>query len=512
MVSRSSSDTESSGDDAKRRVKIKAGNGSSATKSDFVASKGVVVCSGSRDEAISRSKSLLSTVHGGEFRIENSKVDPYPYFYMVCKVCRDAKCGMWVKPGAGRTWTIKSVTTALGAACVGGQSSSCTSASVGGTAPAASSATPSSVAATAVQVAQAAVDAIDVHQLLKDASVSAIHVHQLLKDASPAKIQCSECREDFDEGALARCGSGTHRFCSTCFSGIVGDAVRGQNQGVCIAAKGLVPCNYCNPKSAFDIQKFSAHLSQECFLAWLEVVAAIQVGEEADRWLRRMKQKEREHFEALDRAGCVTDEMRVRRHYDVISETLIQAACPVCQKYIVEFDACCALRCGRRDGYVWTSGSGCGAFICAWCLETKPEKELHDHVLHCDYNPVRNSMYPPLGHPVQWKKVMHEFARMRVTKYIAETVEERLREQVFTEVQRNNAEIGLALQTWGTVTSDGWRQSRQPRPPVRPSFEANITTLLDMQLADTRTQALEILEGANNDLDLAVTFAMAQRR
>jgi hypothetical protein len=459
-------------------------------KSDFVASKGVVVCSGSRDEAISRSKYLLDTVHGGEFRIENSKFDPYPYFYMVCKVCRDAKCGMWVKPGAGKTWTIKSVTTALGTACVG--------ASVRGTAPAASSSTPSSVVATAVHLVQAAVDALN--------------VHQLFKDTSPAKMKCSECREDFDEGALARCGTGTHIFCSTCFSRIVSDAVRGQNEGVCIAAKGLVPCNYCNPKSAFDMQKCASHLSQECFQAWLEVVAAIRVREEADRWLEREKKKEREHFEALDRAGCVTDGMRVKRHYDVISDTLIQPACPVCHKYIVDFDACCALQCGRRDGYVWTSGSGCGAFICAWCLETKPEKELHDHVLLCDYNPVRNSMYPPLGHPEQWKKVMHEFARMRIKRYIAATVEERLQEQVFTEVQRSNPEIGLALQTWGTVTSDGFRPSRPPRPPVRPSFEANITTLLDMQLADTRTQALEILEGAVNDLDLAVTFAMAQRR
>jgi hypothetical protein len=121
-------------------------------------------------------------------------------------------------------------------------------------------------------------------------------------------------------------------------------------------------------------------------------------------------------------------------------------------------------------------------------------------------------MYPPLGHPEQWKKVMHEFARMRIKRYIAATVEERLQEQVFAEVQRSNPEIGLALQTWGTAISEGFRPSRPPRPPVRPSFEANITTLLDMQLADTRTQALEILEGASNDLDLALTFAMAQRR
>ena len=499
-----SDDTESSsGDDAfvasKRvvvcsgsKVTIKAGTGSSTTKPDFVASQGVVVCSGSRDEAISQIKSLLDTVHGGDFRIENSKYDPYPYFYMVCKVCRAAKCGVWVKPGAGNTWTIKSVTPALGTACVG--------ATVRGPAPAASSTTPSSVVQTACKVVEAA--------------VSALNVHQLIKDASPAKVACDECREKFDEGALARCGSGTHTFCSDCFSRIVNDAVSGQNEGVCIAANGLVTCNYCNPKSAFDMQKCASHLSQECFRAWLEVVAAIRVREEADRWCEREKKKAREHFEELDRAGAVTDAMRVQHIYDVISETLIQPACPVCHKYIVEFDACCALQCGRRDGYVWTAGSGCGAFICAWCLETKGnEKELPDHGLSCDYNPGKpKTMYPPPRHPVDWKSVMHEFARMRIKRYIAETVEERLQEQVFKEVQSRNTEIGLALQTWGTVISDGFRPSRPPRPAVRPSFEANVTTLLDMQLADTRTQALEILEGASNDLDLALTFAMAQRR
>jgi hypothetical protein len=104
-------------------------NPSSTTKSGSGASQGDVVCSGSKDQAISKTKSFLSTVHvGGIFRIENSKTDPYPYFYMVCKLCRDAKCGMWVKPGAGSTWTIKSVTTALGTACAGRQISSCTSA------------------------------------------------------------------------------------------------------------------------------------------------------------------------------------------------------------------------------------------------------------------------------------------------------------------------------------------------------------------------------------------------
>ncbi len=52
-------------------------NPSSTTKSGSGASQGDVVCSGSKDQAISKTKSFLSTVHvGGIFRIENSKADP----------------------------------------------------------------------------------------------------------------------------------------------------------------------------------------------------------------------------------------------------------------------------------------------------------------------------------------------------------------------------------------------------------------------------------------------------
>jgi hypothetical protein len=124
----SSDDTEPSDDDVISK-RTRTDTEPSSTKSGFDASQGVVVCRGSKDLAIAETKRLLSAVHvGGTFRIENSKTDPYPYFYMVCKVCRDAKCGMWVKPGAGSTWTIKSVTTALGTACAGGQISSRTSA------------------------------------------------------------------------------------------------------------------------------------------------------------------------------------------------------------------------------------------------------------------------------------------------------------------------------------------------------------------------------------------------
>ena len=451
--------------------------------------------SGSRDHAISAVKSLLSTVHvGGSFRIENSKAEfskaePYPYFYLACKECRTAKCGVWQK-GGGTAWTVKSVNTALGSACVG--------ASVRGTAPAASSATPSSVVATAVQVVQAAVQALD--------------VQQLIKDASPAKFQCSECREDFDEGALARCDSGTHRFCSTCFSRIVSDAVRGENQGVCIASKGLVPCNYCNPKSAFDMQKCAIHLSSECFAAWLEVMSGIRIAEESAKWAQEMKKKDDEHFAALCAAGLVSDEDLVNRHYKLIAETLICAACPRCGLYVSDFDACCVLQCGRRDGVKWAPGYGCGIYYCAWCLDASDdEKGCTEHVKLCRFNVRRGEVFPPSDHPKDWKDVMHELARSRVKVYIRDSVQPGLQEQVYNKVCSDNREIGLGLQPWGSVVSDGWRQATSARPPVQPYYEDNISTLLNMNLVNSRAEAIGFLDFAQNDLDQAVTLAMASR-
>jgi hypothetical protein len=42
-------------------------------------------------------------------------------------------------------------------------------------------------------------------------------------------------------------------------------------------------------------------------------------------------------------------------------------------------------------------------------------------------------------------------------------------------------------------------------------MEENVTTLLFMGIVDNRAQALTVLEAAANDLETAVTFAMARR-
>jgi hypothetical protein len=107
---------------------------------------------------------------------------------------------------------------------------------------------------------------------------------------------------------------------------------------------------------------------------------------------------------------------------------------------------------------------------------------------------------------------MNELARQRVKQYIADSVEAKLQEQVFTQVTTRNSEIGLGHQSWGEIISDGFRLPLDVRPPVRPSLEFNISTLLTMSLVNSREHAVVLLEAAQNDIDQAVTFAMAQRQ
>jgi hypothetical protein len=260
------------------------------------------------------------------------------------------------------------------------------------------------------------------------------------------------------------------------------------------------------------VQKYAALLSKECFKEWMEAFTAKKVEAESVKWAEKLKRKEEEVYEALVKAGAASEELQVKHHYDHIAETLIQACCPNCGTYIPEFDACCALQCGRRDGKKWKAGYGCGAHICAWCLCVQASEDLmHTHVTLCDHNPNRGSMYPPTGHPVAWNHVMHEFARKRVKEYILNHVPAGLQQQVYSMVQTENQEIGLGLQPWGTIFSDAFRPSREVRVPKQPFMEDNVTTLLAMGIVDNRAQALTVLEAAENVLETAVTFAMARR-
>jgi len=104
-----------------------------------------------------------------------------------------------------------------------------------------------------------------------------------------------------------------------------------------------------------------------------------------------------------------------------------------------------------------------------------------------------------------WLSVMHEHARKRVKAYIA-TVREDLKARVHGQVQVQFPEIHL--QAFSQVVSDGFRLAPERHHPPPQSFEDNISTLLEMNLA-VRVRAIQVLEAVGNNLHDAVTLLLA---
>ena len=86
---------------------------------------------------------------------------------------------------------------------------------------------------------------------------------------------------------------------------------------------------------------------------------------------------------------------------------------------------------------------------------------------------------------------------------------EHLRRHVHEEVQKRNAGAGsIGLQAYGTVTSDGYRPGPDLAAVISTGMEQNITTLMNMGLAN-RARALQALEALGNNLPRAVDMLLA---
>lgn len=77
------------------------------------------------------------------------------------------------------------------------------------------------------------------------------------------------------------------------------------------------------------------------------------------------------------------------------------------------------------------------------------------------------------------------------------------------EVRKRNAGVGsIGLQAFGTATSDGYRPGPDLAAVVSAGMEQNITTLMNMGIAN-RARALQALEAFGNDLQRAVDMLLA---
>jgi len=100
---------------------------------------------------------------------------------------------------------------------------------------------------------------------------------------------------------------------------------------------------------------------------------------------------------------------------------------------------------------------------------------------------------------------MHEWARKRIKERIS-TLQVDLQEPVHAAIRRRYPEVGLT--PYGQVVTDCFRLPRPERTAPPASLEKNISTLIEMGLAN-RERALFVLEATQNDIEEAVLLLMA---
>lgn len=100
--------------------------------------------------------------------------------------------------------------------------------------------------------------------------------------------------------------------------------------------------------------------------------------------------------------------------------------------------------------------------------------------------------------------VMQEFARKRVKEYISEFVPASLQERVYTGVRDEFPEIHLP--PFGRKITDAFR-APEHRPRPTPTFEDNVTSLMEMGLAN-RVRAVQVLEFLGNNITDATNFLL----
>lgn len=313
------------------------------------------------------------------------------------------------------------------------------------------------------------------------------------------------------EGLVVGCKEG-HAYCNKCFNHTISTQVR-ENRVAFMS--DTVRCRVCCPfcpttqlLPAFVMRKempFLDDATYDCFQACIVEKAVIEAQQERDK----------RHADVIKQMQQATSSNPVpallEEEVAHISEHLIIPRCPQCARQVLDFVGCAAMSCDVEDG-------GCGAYVCAWCLQLQVAVErtatmpgrtarlaCHDHVRSCLLNPTKN-VYPPSPHPQLWQGVMHELARKRVFDYIKASVPKELRRAVHVECQKRHPEIHL--QDFGSKVSDGFRVKRAKRAPRILGYDQQITVLMNMNLA-TRARAEQVLELMGNDLDLAVEFLLA---
>jgi hypothetical protein len=96
----------------------------------------------------------------------------------------------------------------------------------------------------------------------------------------------------------------------------------------------------------------------DCFQACIVEKAVIEAQKECDKRHARAIKEMQQATSSNPVPGALEEEVA---H---ISEHLILPRCPQCTRQVIDFVGCAAMSCDVEDG-------GCGAYVCAWCLEVQ---------------------------------------------------------------------------------------------------------------------------------------------
>jgi hypothetical protein len=190
--------------------------------------------------------------------------------------------------------------------------------------------------------------------------------------------------------------------------------------------------------SLLDMQRVIGHVSSN---TWQLISTAL-----SEQAVIETQQAMQARIDAQQKEGAVPQSafdksMEKIRH-------MAQPRCPDCDVPIPDFEACSALTCGTvtrlGPGPALRQG-GCGARLCAWCLQVIPASENHhDHICECYRNPDPGSSYPPQPHPAIWLSSMAKLTRERVFVFIeSHRGDKELRMDLYKQVRKEFPEFHL---------------------------------------------------------------------
>ncbi|KAL7558501.1 hypothetical protein ACA910_008100 [Epithemia clementina (nom. ined.)] len=217
-------------------------------------------------------------------------------------------------------------------------------------------------------------------------------------------IQCCCCFDERNADEGVQCSNG-HFFCSigSCFD----NAIKTQIVNIDSRQEDPLLCPMCD--DPYQAQKLAAHLSPD---TWEHVQKAI-----VDQKVEQQRQVLQKEFdERLDKrvqkllddygqAGHALKE-DAQREAMTVRNTIMNLACPHCNRAYFDFDGCMALCC-----------ASCKRSFCGYCHQkTETSQGAHEHVRQCLMNTTPDASY--YASEERKKEAQRQYRTRELKKYL----------------------------------------------------------------------------------------------